>query len=97
MVAHRVEQGYARLDGERSSALPLILSAIGHRAGSGYFRRGRAASASGSRIPVPRTPPLIPTPRRKPRRENPDVGRLLPFIGSYWMNSREILPFHRFC
>src|SRR5260370_35070689 len=59
----------------RLYGLPLILSVTGTAPGPATLPAG-AACAAVSRRPLPTAPVLIPTPRMKPRRENPLRGFL---------------------
>src|ERR1051326_6043401 len=77
----------------RLYGLPLILRVTGTAPGPATFPAG-AACAAVSRRPLPRAPVLIPTPRMKPRRENPFLG-FLGASGSFLELTRH-LPFASF-
>src|SRR5262249_24505014 len=77
----------------RLNGLPLILSVTGTAPGPATLPAG-AASAAVSRRPLPSAPVLMPTPRIKPRRENPFLG-FLGASGSFLELTRH-LPFASF-
>src|SRR5689334_11857789 len=77
----------------RLYGLPLILSVTGTAPGPATFPAG-AACAAVSRRPLPSAPVLMPTPRMKPRRENPFLG-FLGASGSFLELTRH-LPFASF-
>src|SRR5713101_4405949 len=77
----------------RLYGLPLILSVTGAGPGPATLPAG-AAGAAVSRRPLPSAPVLMPTPRIKPRRENPFLG-FLEASGSFLELTRH-LPFASF-